>query len=137
VAEMIDKVLFEYIRSFVLAAPIHYGSAEGESLPHYVMAKIIDPERPEVLCFDQGESGQALFMFDGYAGGQGSAYTAATTEAFVEQLKVLVSSVRGEIGTIEKYRIWSNETRGVTLVGQQDMFTWQAQFELVIHWERI
>jgi len=133
---MIDKVLFEYIRSFPLAAPIHYGSAEGESLPYYVMAKIIDPERPEVLCFDQGESGQALFMFDGYAGGKGSAYTGATTLALVEQLKLVVANIRGVIGTVEKYLIWSNETRGAVLVGQQDQFTWQAQFECVLHWEK-
>ena len=135
---MIDQAIFNYINTFVLSAPIHYGSAEGESLPYYVMTKLYDPERPNTLCVDQGESGETLFEFQGFCGGHGAAATAGTTLYFVEQLKLIVKNIRGEIGIApNRYRVWWNETRGVNLVGQQDEFTWTAQFESVLRWEKI
>ena len=130
---MIDEVLYEHINTnLVLPATFKFGSADGEDPPYIVMFKVSDPERPNVLCQDQGESGDALFQFSCY-----TVSSAGYTIKTLDQLKIQVAQIWGEIGTTENYRIWNNETYGVTILGDGEAQTqiWGAVFELRIWWE--
>jgi hypothetical protein len=138
---MIDDVLYSHIKNNLGVSSLRYGSAEGSSYPFYVMTKIDDMERPETLCNDQGETGRALFIFDGYVGGQANAGSSANAVTFTETLKNIVKGIRGVIGTAPNdYRIWYNETRGVTLKdysspNQLTMFG--AEFQCIIWWDKL
>jgi hypothetical protein len=141
---MIDLVLFQYILNnltFSSSTSFRFGSAEGQTPPYIVMFKVDDLERPETLCQDQGDSGRALFQFSGYGGGNsGTATNAGGVVQLLEALKVQVATILGEIGSApDDYRIWSNQTGGVRLIGSgaQSLFTWGAFFESDIWWEKI
>lgn len=140
--ELIDKHFELHIQStFTLALPLIYGSAEGQTEDYYVMVKVFDPERPFVLCKEQGESGKALFQFYIYRGGaESEATNAALTLAQLQLLKEQVKTVKGLIGTSpNQYRIHNNITSAVLSLGAGDntLSTWGAVFESIIWWEFI
>jgi hypothetical protein len=138
---MIDETFFEYIRdNLSLAGTFHYGSARGATPPYYILNKISDPERPVVLCEDQGDTGQALFQFSAYAGGEGTVSNAANHIVFLEALKIQVNQIRGVIGTSpDDYTIWFNNTGGVRLLGNGTniLDVWGAMFETTIWWKKL
>lgn len=132
---MIDRVLFEHIRdSLTYTFNFKYGSAEGTDAPYCVMFKVTDPERPVVLCKDQGDSGEALFQFSLYAG-----LDTTNTLDMLENFKRQVALIKGNIGTDTIYRINNNITGGVVVLreGASSLSTWGAIFECEIWWEYV
>ncbi|MCP3680335.1 MAG: hypothetical protein GY782_08840, partial [Gammaproteobacteria bacterium] len=111
----IDQILYEHIKTnLVLVGSFEYGSGEGLTAPYVIMTKIADPERPEVLCEDQGDAGRAVFQFSGYLGGNNAAAAnAANTVIYLDELKEQVNLIKGEIGTTDKVLVNNNITGGV------------------------
>lgn len=138
---MIDEALYRHIKTTLGVSKLRYGSAEGEAYPYYVMTKLDDSERPEVLCDEQGDTGRALIIFDGYVGGQSNFGSATKAITYMETLKNIVKNIRGVIGTApNQYRIWYNETRGVTLKDVpniQNLTIFGAEFNCLIFWQKI
>ncbi len=139
---IIDQAVIEHIiANSGITESISYGSAEDESTPYYVIAKISDSERPESLCQDQGESGRAVFICQGWTGGNaGSAMNSAMTVNFTEVLKNHCKTIRGVIGIApNRFRIWYNETSGVVPIekGSQSLLTWGGEFTMLLYWERM
>ena len=138
---MIDEALYRHIKTVLGVTNIYFGSAEGIQYPFHIMSKLTDMERPETLCDEQGDTGRAVFMFDSYVGGQKNAGSAATAVLFAETLKNQVNKIKGTIGTAgNRYRIWNNETHGVTLKDRESMQTltiFGAEFESILWWEKL
>lgn len=136
---MIDQVLYEHIRdNLTYTGGFEYGSAEDINAPYIVMIKVADPERPEVLCQEQGQSGRAVFQFSGYLGGNNAdAATPANIVLYLEAFKDQVNKITGVIGTTTQYRINNNSTEGVRLLsdGASSNLAWGAIFETTIWWE--
>jgi hypothetical protein len=132
----IDQAIYYYMVS--LGFNIRYGSAEGEEFPYYVFNKITDTERPNSLCQEQGDSGQAAFIFEGYVGGQAQAAGADDALTYVQTLHDIVNKLKGVIGTApNQFRIWNNVTSGVTTVqrSSETLLIWGAEFNTIIWWE--
>jgi hypothetical protein len=142
---MISLAIEEHIKQnfnftgFLEGVGFNYGSGEGMTEPYIIMFKVNDPERPITLCNEQGDSGEALFQFNGYSGGVYSASNAAHTEQILEEMKNQVKNLKGAISTsFGDYRIQRNQTEGVRLIseGQEEAQTWGAFFESILVWER-
>ena len=132
----VDRILYEYIRdNLVYAGDFRYGSAEGSSVPYIIMYKVTDPERPDTLCVEQGEQGQAMFQFSAYTEG-GPGYMVEYLNDFKEQVKAII----GEVGTgADVVEIWYNNTGGVRLLsdGASEETIWGAFFETEIYWRYV
>jgi len=137
----IDQILYEHIKNnLVITGSFEYGSGESLTSPYIIMIKVADPERPETLCEEQGESGRAVFQFSGYAGGSNAdAANAASTLTYLDAFKEQVNKIKGEIGTTDKVLINNNITTGVTVLndGQAENLAWGAIFETTIWWGRV
>lgn len=136
---MIDRVLYEHIRDHLIIPEIggvtpdfRYGSAEGSNPPYIVLFKVEDPERPFVLCEEQGEAGQALFQFSGYANKD-----ASNTITWLESLKRQVALIKGVIGVDTQYRIINNITSGVIILRENSLSIWGSVFDCQIWWELV
>jgi hypothetical protein len=140
---MIDTIFYDYIRlNLTYTESFVFGSAEGFDAPYIIMFKVTDPERPNTLCQKQGDSGEALFQFSAYYGGNTSdPNNAANTVVNLEAFKTQVATIKGIIGTSPNdYRIWSNVTTGVKLLRGGDgvnLLTYGAFFETTIRWEKL
>ena len=134
----IDQAIYDHVKA--LGFNIFFGSAEGVSMPYYTMIKISDAERPDVLCEAQGESGQAVFIFEGHAGGQGQAGSASSTLTYTQLLHDAVKNIKGLIGTApNEFRIWNNTTNGVVLSNRaaQSLSIWSSEFSVVFWWSAV
>jgi hypothetical protein len=135
----IDQIIYEYIQA--QGFNIYYGSAENQVYPYYVLYKIDDEERPVTLCEAQGEAGKAIFIFEGYVGGTANAGSGPKAVQYAQLLHDVVKNIRGIIGIPpDDYRIWSNETRGVTLMNKdntQTLMIFGAEFETIIDWQKL
>lgn len=140
---MIDKELYNHIlNNFTIVGNFVYGSAEGFDPPYIVLFKVFDPERPEVLCESQGDSGRALFQFSAWTGGANSsiASNAAETVEYLEAIKTQMQVLKGDIGASPTdYHIWENQTGGVRLLGEgtNSLGIWGAFFESEIWWRKL
>ena len=141
---MIDKAIYTHVNTDLTPpAPVFFGSLPlGSTLTKYiVMYKITDPERPETLCVQQGDTGRALFQFSGYAGAGGGAANPMETVDLLQDLKDQIAEYTiGTIGvTPDDYRIWNNITTGVRLLGEglSTEGVWGAFFESTLWWEKI
>jgi len=109
-----------------------YGSAEGQTAPYIVMVKVDDPERPDTLCVEHGEQGQALFQFSGYTeGGPGAIME------YLNDFKEQVKNIKGVVGTApDQIEVWYNNTGGVRLIGQgaNTLNIWGVLFETELYW---
>ena len=138
----IDQAILEHIIAYSgTTYPVCYGSAEDESTPYYVIFKVADDERPDSLCEDQGDSGKAVFIVQGWGGGQiGAGFNSANAVIFTEALKNHCNRIRGVIGSApNRFRVWYNETGGVVPIerGAQSLLTWGAEFTMVLWWNKI
>jgi hypothetical protein len=137
---MIDEALYKYLTVDLSITNLYYGSANNRTPPYTVMFKVNDPEVRVTLCDTQGNSGEALFQFSGYGGGEGPAADASSVVASLEVIKNQVKGVKGIIGTSPNdYRIWYNQTSGVRLIndGNNILQRWGALFETLIRWDKI
>lgn len=129
-----DESFYNKIVTDYTAKSVYYGSAESASGQYHVMYKIDDRERPFVLCDNQGDSGIALYQISTYGGD-----SAGELMNVAEVLKDAIATVKGEIGTTDKYRIYDNQTTGVRLIsdGYNEQLVWGVIFESAISWEKV
>jgi len=129
-----DQTFFEKVKTDYTTKSVYYGSAEGATGQYHVMYKIDDLERPIVLCDSQGESGRALYQISTYGGDKAGALMDVA-----EVLKDAVATIKGEIGTTTKFRIYDNVTTGVRLIsaGFNEQSIWGVLFETEIAWEKV
>jgi hypothetical protein len=133
-----SEVFYNHIVASGPSVTYFYGSAEGGSTEYVIINKIEGGERPETLCQDQGEASRSLYQFSAYTGGTtGEAGSAGYTQKFLETVKDYVKTVKGVIGTSEQYRIWNNVTSGVRPLGDTQLQSWGAMFEVELWWEEV
>lgn len=134
---MIDKALYNYIKANVTyEGVLVYGFADALINPPYIIMRKITPamERPVTFCQKQGDAGIAFFQFSAYCGGTGEAATPAYTMEYLEAFKEQVAQITGEING---YRVWENQTDGITVLSENETSTkiWGAVFDIKIRWE--
>jgi hypothetical protein len=133
---MLDNILQEYIENNITFTGELYNeeAPTGATLPYFVMRKISDPERPFLLCEEQGAAGDARFQFD-YFDEQTQSYVKMVHQEFKEQIK----NISGVIGTTEQYRIWNNQISAVLALPELDVSApvRGATFDIKIKWEAI
>lgn len=110
---------------------IYFGTPQ-EASGEFVVALIVVPqERPQVLCEDQGESGELGMQFSGVAASAQEAYN------LLENLKDYVQSIIGQIvlddDTFQVNGNWTDGVRGFDAA----LSTWQAIFESRIMWHEV
>jgi hypothetical protein len=129
-----DEAFYNKVTNDYSTKSVYYGSAEEASGQYHVMYKISDLERPIVLVDSQGESGVALYQFTTYGGD-----SAGELMNVAEVLKDAVATIKGEIGTTYKFRIYDNKTQGVRVIsdGYNEQATWGVIFESEISWEAV
>ena len=139
---MLDDIFFKYIKDNLsgFGTAIKYGSAENITAPYTVMNKVSDPENKIVLCNSQGESGQALFQFVRYTGGnKAPASNSIKTVKDHDAFKVIINAMAREIGTSPNaYRLIGLRCTGARGFdgGGQSLMGWSAIFECSFMWEK-
>jgi hypothetical protein len=128
VKEFIKEVESQYTG----AVPLYFGTANAPPRP-FIAVLIVPPadETPDRLCLEQGEGGAVTLQWSLAAESFPAAYNA------LEELKDIVQSIRGEIGTApDTYRVESNRTEGVVNFDSA-LGTWSAVFESPLMWSAI
>ena len=136
---MIDFAFFDYVQSLTFDGDLYLGNANGKTPPYLVMYKVSDEERPNVLCYEQGDSGQALFIFDYWMGGQDNyPVNQDITLLKADGIKRQIAAKKGLItdGTND-YRIWHNKTTGAVIVGDgnNESGIYTARFTVLLYWD--
>lgn len=138
---MIDFAFKDFVKTLTLSGGIFYGNANNKSTPYTVFFKVEDPERPDLLCEDQGDSGKALFVFQHFRGGQGSlAEDQETALLNADSIKRQIAEKKGIISYgAQSYRIWHNKTTGVVPIGNgaNEGNFFGAQFTVLLYWNII
>jgi hypothetical protein len=129
--------LYTYIKTNIeplLPYDLYYGAqSPATDAPFYRMILISDSEQPEVICEQQGQAGQALIQFDFNGGNTSVNASLGWAEDELEKLKVLVASLRGDIGT---FTVWQNFTGGVQSIGDPTAQWWGVLFESTLGWNK-
>lgn len=140
--KMLDDIFFKHIKDNLsgFGNAIKYGSAENITAPYTVMMKVSDPENKIVLCNNQGESGQALFQFVRYTGGnRAPAANSIETVKDHDAFKVIINAMTREIGTTPNaYRLIGLKCTSAKPFndGSQELMGWSAIFECFFMWEK-
>lgn len=112
--------------------PLYFGTANAPPRP-FIAVLVVPPadETPDRLCLDQGDGGSVTLQWSLAAESFPAAYNA------LEELKAIVQSIRGTIGTApDEYRVDSNRTTGVVNFDSQ-LGTWSAVFESPLMWSAV
>jgi hypothetical protein len=128
VKEFIREVESQYTGS----VPLYFGTANAPPRP-FIAVLIVPPndETPDRLCLEQGEGGEVTLQWSLADESFPAAYNA------LEELKEVVQSIRGTIGTVpNQYRVDANRTGGVLSFDSQ-LGTWAAVFESPLMWSAI
>ena len=137
---MIDFAFWEYLKTQTIYE-VKYGSANNVATPYFVVYKLDDSERPETLCQEQGDSGRALFIVEGFTGGQSMNSTPDYALQLVETFRNNVNSFTKMDLTFNgvDYRIWYNRTTASIPIdrGSNEVAFYGAQFSVLLYWEII
>jgi hypothetical protein len=138
---MIDFAFYNFVGALTFVGTLHYGNANNITPPYVVMYKISDDERPYTLCQEQGESGEALFIFDYYAGAQDNyAVNQEMTLQYANDLKEQIRQKKGNITYgANTYKIWHNQTTGAVIVddGMNESNIFTARFTTLLRWDLV